>query len=84
MGIGEELVAQLNGDIPVFCCGAGTGGMLVGVSRALNAAGCKTKIVALEPAGSPLLRVDARINSQIRSDGVVPFREYVAVFQAER
>ena len=54
-GIGEELIAQMNGGISVFCGGVGTGGMLVGVSCALKAAGCTAKIVALEPAESPVL-----------------------------
>jgi len=52
--IGVELLEQL-GTIDAFCGGVGTGGMLVGVSRALKAGGCKARIVALEPAGSPVL-----------------------------
>ncbi|MGE5835202.1 MAG: PLP-dependent cysteine synthase family protein [Acidobacteriota bacterium] len=52
--IGVELLEQL-GSIDAFCGGVGTGGMLVGVSRALKAGGCKARIVALEPTGSPLL-----------------------------
>src|SRR4029453_3180359 len=48
--IGVELLEQL-GTIDAFCGGVGTGGMLVGVSRALKAGGCKARIVALEPAG---------------------------------
>jgi cysteine synthase len=52
--IGVELLEQL-GSIDAFCGGVGTGGMLVGVSRALKAGGCKARIVALEPKGSPVL-----------------------------
>jgi cysteine synthase A len=52
--IGVELLEQL-GSIDVFCGAVGTAGMLVGVSRALKAAGCGARIVALEPAGSPML-----------------------------
>ncbi|HTU33161.1 MAG TPA: cysteine synthase family protein [Candidatus Acidoferrum sp.] len=55
MGIGTELVDQLGTGISAFCGGVGTAGMLVGVSRALKAEGCKAKIVALEPASSPVL-----------------------------
>jgi cysteine synthase A len=51
--IGAELVEQL-GSIDLFCGAVGTGGMLVGVSRALKAAG-RVRIVALEPASSPVL-----------------------------
>jgi cysteine synthase A len=53
--IGEEIIQQLGPKIDVFCAGVGTGGMLVGVSRALKAAGCRSKVVALEPAESPTL-----------------------------
>ncbi len=54
-GIGRELAAQAGTEIDIFCGGVGVGGMLVGVSQALKAAGCRTRIVALEPANSPML-----------------------------
>src|SRR5215467_7349875 len=53
MGIGRELLEQAGGELAAFCGGVGTAGMLVGVSRALKQAGCKARIVALEPASSP-------------------------------
>lgn len=52
--IGTELVEQVDG-IDAFCGATGTAGMLVGVSRALKAAGSQARIVALEPSGSPML-----------------------------
>jgi cysteine synthase A len=52
--IGVELLEQL-GCVDVFCGAVGTAGMLVGVSRALKDLGCRARIVALEPAGSPML-----------------------------
>lgn len=52
--IGVELHEQL-GSIDVFCGAVGTAGMLVGVSRALRAAGSRARIIALEPNGSPAL-----------------------------
>lgn len=52
--IGVELVEQV-GNIDVFCGAVGTAGMLVGVSRALKDAGQQTRIIALEPASSPVL-----------------------------
>ena len=55
MGIGKELAEQAGNGLAAFCGGVGTAGMLMGVSRALKAAGCKARIVALEPAGSPAL-----------------------------
>jgi cysteine synthase A len=53
--IGTELIEQLDGKITVYCGAVGTAGMLVGVSRALKAGGCKAKIVAFEPASSAFL-----------------------------
>ena len=55
MGIGRELVEQAGNGLAAFCGGVGTAGMIVGVSRALKEAGCKARIVALEPASSPAL-----------------------------
>jgi cysteine synthase A len=53
--IGEEVLCQLGSDIAVYCGAVGTAGMLVSVSRAFKAAECAARIVALEPAESPLL-----------------------------
>jgi cysteine synthase A len=55
MGIGRELAQQLEGKIDAFCGGVGTGGMITGTARALKEAGCPARIVALEPASSPVL-----------------------------
>jgi len=52
--IGVELLEQL-GSVDVFCGAVGTAGMLVGVSRVLKTRDNRTRIVALEPAGSPVL-----------------------------
>jgi cysteine synthase len=53
-GIGRELVEQV-GRIDAFCGAVGSAGMLMGVSSALKDAGCNARIIALEPATSPLL-----------------------------
>ena len=50
--IGTELLEQTSGSIDVFCGAVGTGGMLIGVTRALRRGG-RARIVALEPASSP-------------------------------
>lgn len=55
MEIGRELMEQVGNGLAAYCGGVGTGGMIVGVSRALKAAGCKARIVALEPASSPAI-----------------------------
>jgi cysteine synthase A len=53
--IGEELLRQLGPNIAAFCAAVGTAGMFVGVSRALQAARCPARRIALEPAESPTL-----------------------------
>ena len=53
--IGSELLAQVNGPIHAFCGGVGVAGMLMGVARALKRADPDTRIVALEPASSPII-----------------------------
>src|SRR5258708_25266112 len=55
MGIGKELVEQGGRGLASYCGGGGRAGMTAGVSRALKEAGCKARIVALEPATSPVL-----------------------------
>ncbi len=55
MEIGNELLDQAGPEIAAFCGGVGKQGMLMGVSRALKARGCRARIVALEPASSPVL-----------------------------
>jgi cysteine synthase A len=52
--IGAELLEQV-GALDAFCGAVGTAGMLVGVSRAFKDAGSRARIVAVEPAGSPVL-----------------------------
>jgi cysteine synthase len=53
--IGEELVRQFPQGIAAFCGGVGVGGMLMGVAGVLKASEAGTRIVALEPASSPVL-----------------------------
>jgi len=70
MGIGRELVRQLGTKIDVFCGGVGTGGMIKGTTLALRAAGCQARIVALEPASSPVLTTGQ--GGAHRIDGLAP------------
>jgi len=68
--IGEELLEQLGGRISAFCGAVGTAGMLVGVSRALKAAGTEARVVALEPASSPVLSAGKAGPHRIEGVGV--------------
>ncbi|MGC9399913.1 MAG: cysteine synthase A [Anaerolineae bacterium] len=52
---GREILAQTPGDVAAFVAGVGTGGTVTGVGQALKAHDPATLIVAVEPAGSPVL-----------------------------
>jgi cysteine synthase len=52
---GPEIWADAEGRIDVFVCGVGTGGTLSGAGRYLRERNPELRIVAVEPAGSPLL-----------------------------
>ena len=52
---GPELWADTDGAIDVFVAGVGTGGTITGVGRFLRKQGSKARLVAVEPAASPVL-----------------------------
>lgn len=51
----QELLAATDGHIDVFVAGVGTGGTITGVGRALRARLPGVRLVAVEPASSPVL-----------------------------
>lgn len=52
---GPELWADTDGRVDIFVAGVGTGGTLTGVGRYLRERRPGVRLVAVEPAGSPLL-----------------------------
>lgn len=52
---GPEIWEDTDGEIDVFVAGAGTGGTVTGVGEYLKEKKADIKIVAVEPAGSPVL-----------------------------
>lgn len=53
--IGTELVEQINGPIHAFCASVGTSHLLMGVARILTQLAPRPRIIALEPASTPIL-----------------------------
>ena len=52
---GREILEQLDGQIDAFVAGVGTGGSLTGVGEVLKEALATVRVIAVEPAGSPVL-----------------------------
>ena len=67
--------------VDAFVGAVGSAGMLMGVAGALKARGCKTRIIALEPATSPLLTTGK--GGPHRVEGTAP-RLLAAAFEERR
>ncbi len=52
---GPEIYSDLKGSVDVFVAGVGTGGTITGVGRYLKNKSKEVKVVAVEPASSPVL-----------------------------
>lgn len=51
----EEILRDTDGDIDFFVSAVGTGGTITGTGRGLKAKNDKVKVIAVEPASSPVL-----------------------------
>ena len=86
LDLGRELVRQLPGVIDVICAGVGTGGMLVGAASGIREAHPACRVVALEPASSPLLTRGSGGKHRVEGIGVgfVPPRLKSAAYHEAR
>jgi cysteine synthase A len=66
---GPELWRDLDGDIDAFVYGSGTGGTITGVGRFLKERNPKVRIVAVEPARSPVISGGERGQHQFQGMG---------------
>jgi cysteine synthase A len=55
LGTAQEILSDTEGQVDIFVAGVGTGGTLTGVGEALKAQKRSVRIVAVEPAASPVL-----------------------------
>lgn len=71
---GPEITRQTGGRLDAFVMGVGTGGTLMGVSRALRGADVPARIVAVEPNESAVMSGDVpgRHGIQGLADGFIP------------
>ena len=71
---GPEILRQLKGEIDAFVMGVGTGGTIMGVSRALDKAGSPARVVAVEPDESAVMSGSERGCHGIQglADGFIP------------
>ena len=53
--IGRELVEQIDGPIHAFCASVGTAAMLMGVAHILRRLNPSPRVIALEPATTPII-----------------------------
>jgi cysteine synthase A len=68
--VGSEILAQTGGVIHAFCASVGTAHMLMGVSRVLRAQVPSARVIALEPASTPVISKGLRGTHHVEGIGI--------------
>lgn len=68
--LGQEIAQQLPGVAHAFCAGVGTAGMLIGTAAGIRQTHPGCRVVALEPASSPILTRGRSGKHRIEGTGV--------------
>lgn len=66
---GPEILADTDGEVDIFVAGVGTGGTITGVGEYLKARKPSVRVVAVEPASSPVLSTGTAGSHKIQGIG---------------
>jgi cysteine synthase A len=83
--LGKEIINQLGKPIDAFCAAVGTAGMMTGVADILKKDNVSTRIIALEPATSPILTKGENGNHRVEGVGtgrIVPLMQNLTDYEA--
>ena len=70
--MGQEIARSLDSDFDVFCAAVGTGASIMGTLDGMRSLGAEPKVIAIEPAQSPLLTTGKSGGHKVEGIAVFP------------